>query len=287
MKKIKFISPLYDDCFKHIFVVNKDFCSYLISSILNMDEKEVFDGIFENIELLKDKNTEKKKVVDLILRTKSSLINLEANFKDDPGIMKKNMAYLRKICYEKYKVGQGYDNTKFIQINFNNYSFGNSKINKYEYYDYVNNDTLNDTSLVVHINLAKVRQINYNNDNKKDFLINALKFLAATSEEEMQETMNNNEIIKKVGEEYMDYLIEEGIGVYDKEEQQRMLLNTAKREYFDRGINEGISKGISKGIIEANEKTAKEMLRENLDISLIEKITKLSKNEILKLKETL
>ena len=48
------------------------------------------------------------------------------------------------------------------------------------------------------------------------------------------------------------------------------------------GIEEGINQGMQLKEIE----TVKNMLKENLDVDLIAKITKLSKEEIMKIKES-
>ena len=51
-----------------------------------------------------------------------------------------------------------------------------------------------------------------------------------------------------------------------------------------KGISQGISQGVTQGISQGVSQTAKRMLDENIDISLITKVTQLSEQEILQLK---
>ncbi|MEG1009232.1 MAG: hypothetical protein RSF67_05385, partial [Clostridia bacterium] len=62
------------------------------------------------------------------------------------------------------------------------------------------------------------------------------------------------------------------LGEYDKEETDKILYNT--------GVNAALEQGIEQGIIN----TALEMLKEKIDLNVISKVTKLSLDEINKLK---
>mgnify|MGYP003535307180 CR=1 FL=1 len=64
------------------------------------------------------------------------------------------------------------------------------------------------------------------------------------------------------------------------EKEVELLINT----YRDEGYDKGLEKGIKQGEISGIRKTAKEMLNEELPISVISKCTKLSKEEIEALK---
>ena len=70
--------------------------------------------------------------------------------------------------------------------------------------------------------------------------------------------------------------------VYTTTQEVSMLLTSLRQErqtLYQNGIAQGINQGINQGIT----KTAKRMLDENIDISLITKVTQLSKREILQL----
>ena len=70
------------------------------------------------------------------------------------------------------------------------------------------------------------------------------------------------------------------IGLYDKEKVEQKILNTRLLDAELRGKKEGIEEGIQQRNIEV----ARNMLKENIDILIIEKITGLTKEQIKNLK---
>ena len=89
---------------------------------------------------------------------------------------------------------------------------------------------------------------------------------------------------------------EEVIGLYDKELHLEKLRLSELKEAREKGIEQGIEKGIEKGIEQGIEKgiekgieqekieIVKNMLKDEVDISVISKYTGLSKEEIERLK---
>ena len=67
-----------------------------------------------------------------------------------------------------------------------------------------------------------------------------------------------------------------------KEEGKKEGIELGKQE----GIEEGKHEGREEGRLEAKTETAKRMLAEGLDISLIEKVTGLSTEQLIKIKDT-
>ncbi|MEG1995787.1 MAG: hypothetical protein RR255_05180 [Bacilli bacterium] len=84
---------------------------------------------------------------------------------------------------------------------------------------------------------------------------------------------------------------EELIGFYDKEEQDKIIMNTLmaleKEKAYKEGFAEGIAEGKEEGILIAKAKAAKKMLKMNMDINLISKVTKISVDEIKKIQNDL
>ena len=81
---------------------------------------------------------------------------------------------------------------------------------------------------------------------------------------------------------------EEVIGLYDKElhlEKLRLSeLKEAREKGIEQGIEKGIEQGIEKGIEQEKIEIVKNMLKDEVDISVISKYTGLSKEEIERLK---
>ena len=72
----------------------------------------------------------------------------------------------------------------------------------------------------------------------------------------------------------------EFIEVVSKEKDAEMVHNTLIKEGYERGIEVGMSQGLEQGISSRNIEIAKNMLKDNIDISIISKYTGLSKEEI-------
>ena len=76
-----------------------------------------------------------------------------------------------------------------------------------------------------------------------------------------------------------DFHVKECARIAAKREAQQMLeeeLEKRQKELFENGIQEGIQQGIQQGIFQ----TAKRMLDENVNISIISKVTGLSEIDI-------
>ncbi|CAM4428061.1 MAG: hypothetical protein E7L01_02545 [Paenibacillus macerans] len=86
-------------------------------------------------------------------------------------------------------------------------------------------------------------------------------------------------------------LLEELKEQYPEEGESMMKLMPAwsRLEYEEglkEGMEEGIEKGIEQGMEKGIEKTALNMLREGMEISLVAKVTGLSEEQVVKLKKT-
>ena len=79
---------------------------------------------------------------------------------------------------------------------------------------------------------------------------------------------------------------EEVIGLYDKELHLEKLRLSELKEAREKGIEQGIEKGIEKGIEQEKIEIVKNMLKDEVDISVISKYTGLSKKEIANLKQS-
>ena len=132
------------------------------------------------------------------------------------------------------------------------------------------------------IELSKIK----GRENEKDQLLDWLVFLENPESERVARKMEENKNLKEAVEK-LDRISED-------EKMQRIieLREKAIRDehaIYDKGLDDGIEKGIQKGKEKgAREKQieiAKSMLKENMDIEIIIKITGLTKEEIEKLKE--
>ncbi|OMG46671.1 hypothetical protein BK140_26030 [Paenibacillus macerans] len=63
-------------------------------------------------------------------------------------------------------------------------------------------------------------------------------------------------------------------------------LKEGMEEGIEKGIEQGIEQGIAVGVEKGIEKTALNMLREGMEISLVAKVTGLTEEQVVKLKKT-
>ena len=127
-------------------------------------------------------------------------------------------------------------------------------------------------SISYHIDLENLKSYN-----KEDELKKLLELFISENVENlrgidiMDEAINELEILSQN---------ENIIGLYDAE----LLEQSIREEIKDKALKNGLEKGIKKGISQRNTEIAKNLLKENIDISIISKTTGLSISEIEKLK---
>ena len=102
--------------------------------------------------------------------------------------------------------------------------------------------------------------------------------------DEMEELGKKDKVVKEY-EEKMLTLTKDGVVInhLSYEEEEEKLRRSEIHEARDEGISEGITQGIAEGI----NKTAINMLKDNMPIDVIMKYTSLTKKTIEKLKKNL
>ena len=128
------------------------------------------------------------------------------------------------------------------------------------------------------IELSKIK----GRENEKDQLLDWLVFLENPESERVTRKMEENENLNEAVEK-LDRISED-------EKMQRIieLREKAIRDehaIYAKGVDDGIEEGKTKGAREKQIEIAKSMLKENMDIEIIIKITGLTKEEIEKLQE--
>lgn len=300
-EKQRIIPMIYDVVFKSV-LQDKESEDYLIDIISNITgiKKDYMKGniVFKNSELPKNNIKEKGKATDLIVELKENIINLEMNKNYYEGLYDKNDGYLDKIKDGVLTMGQTFPRRrKIIQINFDNFEvFDERIIIKFVMMDVerglIRSDYVYSSDIeIYHVNLKKIRKMYYNKDKLNKF---EKELLLMTIDDEKE--LNNiskgckemENVVKKISKVSKE---EELQGIYDIEERQEFIQNRireyAKEEGYDEGIKEGIkegkAKGIKEGSIKKQREIAIEMLNNGMDFDIIEKITKISKEELEKL----
>ena len=108
-------------------------------------------------------------------------------------------------------------------------------------------------------------------------------------EKDLKNVSKGNGVVKK----YMEELVKvnedaDFLNFISVEKDNMMIENSIRDEATKKGLKEGLEKGLEQGLEQGTEQSkneiAKNMLKENMDISLISKLTGLSNEQINNLK---
>ena len=300
LKENELIPLTFDIMFTEIFNNPDNICilEEFISNYLDIPLKEVSGNLkILSRRLKKEVRYDSRKEVDLLLNYKGKKINIEMSNNKSDGVINRNVVYLCKIHGNQLKVGDiNYSKiNSTIQIVFNNFNIGNELKTTW----YLRNDEgqiLTSKLRIDIINLVKGKDLCYTGSEKVDYLINWCKLLTTKDRENVKDI--SSQIMSHKSTDMlvnnMSALSEEDemVKLYTKLSRREMEYNTyiaeATEEGYnnghEKGYNEGIKKGIEQGIEQKNNEIAKKMLDKSLDITTIEEITGLTKEEIMKLK---
>ena len=198
------------------------------------------------------------------------------------GLFSKNNAYQHKIASEQFLSGESYlEEKKIIQINFDMFTkFDERKIIKFMIMDTERHIIEDPNYEKYHVNLDLINKLYYNKNelSKED---RELLLLTMEDVRDIEDIVRDDDTMKKAKEK-LENLSEDAelVGMYDKEIVDRKVNNTkllyAEKVAKEQGIKEGIDKTKKEMVIN--------MLKENIDIKTISKVTGMSEKEILKLK---
>ena len=296
LKENELIPLTFDIMFTEIFNNPDNICilEEFISNYLDIPLKEVTGNLkILSRRLKKEARYDSRKEVDLLLNYKGKKINIEMSNNKSDGVINRNVVYLCKIHGNQLKVGDiNYSKiNSTIQIVFNNFNIGNELKTTW----YLRNDEgqiLTSKLRIDIINLVKGKDLCYTGSEKVDYLINWCKLLTTKDRENVKDI--SSQIMSHKSTDMlvnnMSALSEEDemVKLYTKLSRREMEYNThiaeATEEGYNKGHEKGYNEGHEQGIEQKNNEIAKKMLDKSLDITTIEEITGLTKEEIMKLK---
>ena len=127
---------------------------------------------------------------------------------------------------------------------------------------------------IYHINLVEIKKKCYNKNELNNIeKIGKLFLSEKISEVERIMGEDANKILEKIMELSSDERI---VGLYDKEDLERQIKEGIEEAAFEKGIKQGKDEGIK----ESKKDIVINMLKENIDINLISKITGLNMEQI-------
>ena len=284
--KEHFIELTYDDLFLSIFA-NPEYIGlteYLVATILGYDINDVKGNIeikTRNLDL--KHKSDKKSQVDLLLKYKGEIINIELQRSYNDGSKKRNFIYLARIIGNSFKEGMRYNEiSKTIQIIINNSNFGPDKfteqiglVNLYDHEKY------SDDVLIFIINLQKQKFLCYDYEKK---LVSLSNLLSSKTMDEFDKRLEKLDMDSEHKTKLSDHVKEFS---NDENEYQFYLSKTKTELDHEWSLEAAKNEGIQEGIDSEKVEIAKNLINSNVDINVISSSTGLSIEEIENLKESI
>ncbi len=296
--------PLTSDyVFKRIFgqEENKEALKDFLESILKIKIEKVE---INNPEIPKDFYDSKYGMLDLKVTLDNQIIvNVEMQVQNQHNIEQRSTYYMTSVYSQQIGESEPYTNCKKVIVinilNFNYYRRNSyhsiarmkfEKNNQEEYVDmgYKNEDEYATDYIEMHIiELQKFKKKNPKIDTK---LEQWLWLFIGGEEEKMRRISKKNREIEKINRKLASMsLSREERNNYEFRKKAILdevsAIDYATKKGLAQGIEQGIEQGKEQGIKESAQSIAKEMLKKNMDINLIMELTKLTKEEIEKIKK--
>jgi len=288
LKEKIFYTAKNDKVFKTI-LGNEDNKELLRKFLERILEKEIEDITYLKNELTINYPEEKRKTVDLLVKTKNEYIHIELNNGYNNYLHMRNFCYLANLYSKKTKVGKEYNiEERFIQINFTYKNMikneDKKELRKYYVMD-EDNIKFIDNFEIWEYNMDRIMQIWYDNNELEIEKYKHLIMLDSNSIE-LEKLSKGDELVGEFKKEIEELNENETYTSWlTPEEDAEFILNTEKSISFKEGIIEGKKEGIAEGEKNKQIEIAKALLiKNNMTIEEISEITKLSVEEIIELK---
>ena len=285
-KEEKVLAGTNDCIFKSLFTSEecKPVLAHVIGEVMNLTKEYVLSKLsFKPTEIAKERYYEHGKITDLLVEVSDKVINLEMNKETQDelrqkGRLIKNTKYHYAIAGRSILMAEKFEDAKeIVQINFDCINrFDDRLVIAFKLMDEEGKFCLDEKFTNYHINMEKVKEIDYNNNELTKFE-KILLILQEESKEKLREISKGEEDLEKMVKKLEEMSYDpEVIGLYDKERMDKFVHDVDMHYAREEGIEEGI---------EQNKlEIAKNMLKENTDIEFISKVTGLTKEEIEEIK---
>ena len=284
-KKKQLLKPKNDIVFQSLFTQkNEEITNNFISAL--MEEKITKIEINTKKELYREKPEDKLGILDLEAEINDKeKVDIEVQLIDRKNLVERMLFYFSKLYASTIDKGEDYISAKkVVIISIIDYDLDLTKEIKemetiWNIIERKNKNLMLTDKLELHIiELRKAREeYEKNKSNKK---AQWMMFINNPNEMEVQEIMKENKEIEEA------VVIIKEMTEDEKLERLAFLRQKAimdEKAIYAAGLDKGEIKGREAGIKENQIEVAKKMKEKNIDINIIEEITKLTKEEIEKL----
>ena len=281
-KKIKRYPPKMDIIFQAIFgeVGSENITKDFLEKILKRKIEKI--SLDKNPILRRELKDDKLGVLDIITELDGKeKCNIEMQLIDKNNIIERMLYYWSKMYTRQIKAGDDYNKLeKTIVILIADFNIkGLEEVEYHSTWKIIETNSVKKLILTDKFELDIIELLKIKGrENEKDQLLDWLIFLENPESERVTRKMEENENLKEAVEK-LDRISED-------EKMQRIIELREKAIRDEHAIYaKGLDDGVEKGAREKQIEIAKSMLKENMDIEIIIKITGLTKEEIEKLKE--
>ncbi len=279
MKKIRIgnqiiLPPSSDIVFKNVFGQEpSELLRAFLNDILDLTIERVSDIEIENSENVPEHQEDKMVRMDIKVKTKAYLIDIEIQIKNEVDSKQRALYYLNKMGVSTVKKADRYYKAKkciLLQI-YDHIETGEEGYHHIVKYYYESGNVYDDTQVIHIIELPKIKQGKVKNKEMR-----WMKYLSIRDKIDLEKVRESEPMMKEAVEKLVYVSSDEQIRArYDA-------LEDARIEYNSRMLASN-EIGIEKGSEQTRAAIARKMKEESLDIFLISKITGLSVNEVEKL----
>ena len=297
-QKLKLVPLTYDFTFKKVFKNNPTYMKEFIYTMLPFLNLENYKVRFLDSELTKEKK-ERKKTVDILISLDDKIyIDIEMNRSKFQNIYLRNLEYLKKLSTMLWKEGEDIQNLKekkVIQINLNANEKEKAPDDIIASCGLLTGYIYDVNGLVFSKNLEENHYLYYNEGvRRKDVIwLTALTSKTFTELYKLISQVLEKSVALKFMEDVVDMSKDEFIlHEWEKDKFDELVkinelesaINEGKAIGFEdgkaAGFEDGEKSGIIKGTNKRNIEIAKNMLKENIDIKTISKVTGLRVEDI-------
>ena len=281
LEKGKLVPMIFDYVFTSIF--NKESNIAIVENFLSCYFDLPLEEVKGNVVILprelelENKHTANKQV-DLVLKLGSKKINIELSTRMSEGIMNRNIVFACNVHSRSYKYGENdYSNIEStIQVNliYDKRYHGNAKLKETYYLRDEKGNILSENFRIDVLDMEKGTRMCYTDRETK--LARWCKAFVSETVEEFEEA------IGEIMEENTKEQLKEEVMKYSQDEEVIALYSAYTKEELERNtlINDAKKEGLKEGKIAI----VQNMLKKNMDISVISEISGLSEEEIEGLK---
>ena len=293
-QELKLVPLTYDFTFKKVFKNNPTYMKEFIYTMLPFLNLENYKVRFLDSELTKEKK-ERKKTVDILISLDDKIyIDIEMNRSKFQNIYLRNLEYLKKLSTMIWQQGEDIQNLKekkVIQINLNANEKEKAPDDIIASCGLLTGYIYDVNGLVFSKNLEENHYLYYNEGvRRKDVIwLTALTSKTFTELYKLISQVLEKSVALKFMEDVVDMSKDEFIlHEWEKDKFDELVkineLESAINEGKAIGFEDGEKSGIIKGTNKRNIEIAKNMLKENIDIKTISKVTGLRVEDIQNIK---